>query len=69
MQFLSIILNILATPAILVGLVALLGLILQKKPIEEVVKGTVKSIVGFLVLTAGASFLQSGSLNDFGTTP
>ena len=32
MQFLSIILNILATPAILVGLVALLGLILQKKP-------------------------------------
>lgn len=60
------ILNILATPAILVGLVALFGLILQKKPMEDVVKGTVKTIVGFLVLSAGATFLQTGSLNDFG---
>ena len=61
------IINILSTPAILVGLISLFGLILQKKPIEEVVKGTVKTIVGFLVLTAGSSFLQTGSLTDFGT--
>ncbi|MDD3185017.1 MAG: PTS ascorbate transporter subunit IIC [Anaerostipes sp.] len=61
------IINILSTPAILVGLISLFGLILQKKPVEEVVKGTVKTIVGFLVLTAGSSFLQTGSLNDFGT--
>lgn len=61
------IINILSTPAILVGLISLFGLILQKKPIEEIVKGTVKTIVGFLVLTAGSSFLQTGSLNDFGT--
>lgn len=61
------IINILSTPAILVGLISFFGLILQKKPIEEVVKGTVKTIVGFLVLTAGSSFLQTGSLNDFGT--
>lgn len=63
---LEFIINILSTPSILVGLVALLGLVLQKKPIESVIKGTVKTIVGFLVLTAGASFLQSGSLNAFG---
>ena len=58
----SFIINILSTPAILVGLISLFGLILQKKPVEDVVKGTVKTIVGFLVLTAGSSFLQTGSL-------
>lgn len=60
------IVNILATPSILVGLMALLGLVLQGKPIEEVVKGTLKTIVGFLVLSAGADFIQSGSLLAFG---
>ena len=63
---LDFIINILSTPAILVGLMSLLGLALQRKPIEDIVKGTVKTIVGFLVLSAGASFLQSGSLNAFG---
>ena len=63
---LSFLINILSTPAILVGLMALIGLVLQKKEFEIVVKGTVKTIVGFLVLSAGASFLQSGSLNAFG---
>lgn len=60
------IVNILSTPSILVGLMSMIGLILQKKPIEQVIKGTCKTIVGFIVLTAGASFLQSGSLNAFG---
>lgn len=63
---LDFIINILSTPAILVGLLAIIGLALQKKPIEEITKGTAKTIVGFLVLTAGAGFLQSGSLNAFG---
>lgn len=63
---LDFIINILSTPAILVGLLVLIGLALQKKPIEEITKGTAKTIVGFLVLTAGAGFLQSGSLNAFG---
>ena len=63
---LDFMINILSTPAILVGLMALLGLALQGKPIEDITKGTVKTIVGFLVLTAGSSFLQTGSLNAFG---
>ena len=63
---LDFIINILSTTAILVGLLSLLGLVLQGKPVEEVVKGTVKTIVGFLVLSAGSSFLQTGSLNAFG---
>ena len=65
MPVIDFIVNVLSTPAILVGLVALLGLVLQKKPIEELVKGTLKTIVGFLVLFARASFLQSGSLLAF----
>ena len=63
---LEFILNVLSTPSILVGLIALIGLALQKKPIEDIVKGTTKTIVGFLILTAGAAFLQSGSLYAFG---
>ena len=66
MAVLDFIVNILSTPAILVGLLALVGLCLQHKPIEDVVKGTIKTIVGFLVLSAGASFLQTGSLLAFG---
>lgn len=63
---LNFIINILSTPAILVGLLACIGMILQKKPVEDVIKSTIKTIVGFLVLSAGASFLQSGSLLAFG---
>ncbi len=66
MKFLLVIQEILSTPSILVGFMALLGLLLQRKPIEEVVKGTIKTIVGFLVLSAGASYLLGNSLNDFG---
>ena len=66
MAVLDFIVNILSTPAILVGLLSLLGLVLQKKPIEDIVSGTIKTIVGFLVLTAGSSYLQSGSLLAFG---
>ena len=66
MAVLDFIVNILSTPAILVGLLALLGLCLQGKPIEDVMKGTIKTIVGFLVLSAGAAFLQSGLLLAFG---
>lgn len=66
-EILEVVQSILSTPAILVGLMALIGLLLQKKPMEAIVKGTVKTIVGFLVLGAGADFLVNGSLNDFGT--
>ncbi len=66
MAVIDFIVNILSTPAILVGLLSLLGLVLQGKPVEDVVQGTIKTIVGFLVLSAGSSYLQSGSLLAFG---
>ena len=59
MQVLNFIIkNILTQAAVVVGLIALLGLVLQKKPIGTVVSGTMKTILGFLVLSAGSSVIQ-----------
>lgn len=55
---LNIIQQILSTPAIFVGLIAMLGLLLQKKDIQSVIKGTIKTILGFIVLNAGAAVIQ-----------
>ena len=38
--------DVLSEPAVLVGLIALIGLIAQKKPVTECIKGTVKTIIG-----------------------
>lgn len=56
--------DVLSEPSILVGLIALIGLIAQKKPATEVIKGTVKTVMGFLILGAGAGLIVS-SLGDF----
>lgn len=55
---LNFIQQILSTPAIFVGLIALLGLALQKKDAQSVIKGTIKTILGFIVLSAGAGVIQ-----------
>jgi PTS system ascorbate-specific IIC component len=55
---LDILLAIAKTPAFLVAVIALVGLLLQKKPVADIVKGTLKTFVGFLVLTAGAGVTQ-----------
>lgn len=56
--------DVLAEPSILVGLIALIGLIAQKKPVTECIKGTVKTVMGFVILGAGAGLIVS-SLGDF----
>ncbi|MDE6844296.1 MAG: PTS ascorbate transporter subunit IIC [Lachnospiraceae bacterium] len=55
---LNFIQQILSTPAIFVGLIAMLGLLLQKKDLQSIIKGTIKTILGFIVLNAGASVVQ-----------
>ena len=57
--------NILTQAAVIIGLVALLGLALQKKPVNELISGTLKTMLGFLVLSAGSSVMQT-SLTYFG---
>lgn len=57
--------DILGTPAILVGLFALIGLLLQRKNAAETVSGTLKTIMGFVILGAGAGVLVN-SLDAFG---
>ena len=64
-NFLQLIVDIMKVPSILVGLVALFGLVAQKKSFPDVIKGTVKTILGFLVLSGGASVLV-GSLSPLG---
>ncbi|MCW9240967.1 PTS transporter subunit IIC [Klebsiella pneumoniae] len=50
--------DVLGTPAILVGLFSLIGLLLQKKGISDVISGTLKTIMGFVILTAGAGIIS-----------
>lgn len=54
---LDFLLNIMKTPAIVLGLVALVGLVLQKKNVGQVFSGTVKTALGMLVLGAGSSLI------------
>ena len=60
-----IISNILTQAAITISLIAMLGLILQKKSIGQIISGTLKTLLGFQVLAAGSGIIV-GSLNYFG---
>ena len=59
------ILDIVSTPAILVALIAIIGLVLQKKTLPDIMKGGIKTFVGFLVVSGGAGIILN-SLNPFG---
>lgn len=59
---LSVITEIITTPAITLGLVALIGLVLQRKKFPDVVKGTFKTILGLLILSAGAGLIVQNLL-------
>ena len=46
---LSFILDILSVPAVLIGLVSMIGLIAQKKGLSDILKGSIKTIMGVLI--------------------
>jgi ascorbate PTS system EIIC component len=60
----NFIISLLSTPAVLLGVVACLGLILQKKSATEVFTGASKTLIGFLVFGIGAGAM-TGSLQNF----
>lgn len=57
--------NILTQAAIIIGLIALIGLLLQRKSASDVIAGTFKTVLGFLILAAGSAVMQT-SLAYFG---
>ena len=52
--------NIFSQVPILIGIIALLGLLLQRKPFEEVVGGTIRAIVGVVILLIGVDIFVAG---------
>lgn len=62
---LSILLDIFRQPAVIVALISLIGLAVQRKKVSDILQGSIRTLVGFLVLTAGAGVVTS-SLAPFG---
>ncbi|MDF7639247.1 PTS ascorbate transporter subunit IIC [Lactobacillus sp. ESL0791] len=51
--------NILQDPPILIALIAMIGLIVQKKPFAEIIKGSLSAAFGMVILTAGVNMLTA----------
>lgn len=65
-NFFEFMLGLLKEPAIMVGLIAFIGLVAQKSDISTILKGTIKTVMVFLILGFGAGALV-GALNNFST--
>ncbi|MEJ8767295.1 PTS ascorbate transporter subunit IIC [Oceanobacillus sp. HCA-5259] len=56
--------NFFGVPAILIGFIVLLGLLLQKKSASQLISGTFKAMIGFLIISAGSGVI-TGALGVF----
>lgn len=63
---LKFIVQFLSNPTILIALLVLIGLIIQKKRTPDIIKGTIKTIIGFTLIGAGAGVVI-GSLAPLNT--
>lgn len=59
--------NILRNPPILLGGVAMLGLVLQKKKIDDIIKGSLLAALGMFILQQGVGVLV-GAIAPVNTT-
>ena len=53
MEFIFFVIELLQLPSIILGLIALVGLLIQRKPRTEVINGTVKTVLGLLIMGIG----------------
>lgn len=68
--------NIIGQPALLLGIIAFLGLLLQKKPAEDLLSGTIKVMIGLILMSLGAGIFveavlgyQAAIAGAFGVSP
>ena len=54
--------HILRNPPILLGLIALIGLVMQRKSISDIIKGTLSAAFGMIALSTGVSMLVKAIL-------
>lgn len=58
--FLGFMVQLFQIPAIIVGLIALIGLIAERKPAGDVVTGTIKTALSLLIIAGGSAVLVEG---------
>lgn len=49
--------SFLSTPAFIIGFIALIGLLAMRRSASDVIKGTLKTILGFMILQAGSGII------------
>ena len=62
MAALEFLLSVVQTPALILGLVAMLGLVVQRKTGSQVFAGTIKTALGMLILSGGVGVLITAIL-------
>jgi PTS system ascorbate-specific IIC component len=56
---LTFITSILSNPAIILGIIAAVGLIALRKSVSDIIKGTLKVLLGFIILQQGSNIIVS----------
>ena len=49
--------NVLGNPTVMLGIIACIGLIFLRKSVSDIVMGTVKTMMGYLILSAGTTII------------
>lgn len=57
MDFIAFIIALIKLPAFVLGLIAMVGLLVQRKPFGDVLSGTIKTVLGLLIMSVGIGAL------------